>query len=773
MIKITNLTKRFGKIVALDNINLELPDTGLVGFTGFSGSGKTTMLNIIAGLDKPTEGDVEIGGTHLADLTEKGLNHYRQKVVGYDFQNATLIKSLSVRKNIELPLIVAGFSRKDIDARVAEVAELVQLKPELLKSKPMNLSGGEMERVQIARALTMNPPVLIVDEPAAMLDWENREKMILILKNISRERLVLWVSHHIPFIDKYADREIVIEGGKVKKDIIHKHKPEQAEKPAEAINYAAIKEKSKRGKSWLALFPLAVGNVFARKFMAAFVALVSCLGVGAFALVLAIENGVTAEITKMQDATIQTTPLIVSTIHRTQTNQGDNNFNGYFESIYYINENIISNEFVENVIDKIPAENVNFIWKKRVMDMHLISQPNGLEPNLVFQPMPESTVVKRYYTLVGAHSSWPTNFNDIVLVVDENGHIPADVARAFGITDKNITIDGFMARMNPTHENYAPLKIVSNNDYYEKIDNAFFRRWPADEVHHYSPHQELNITGVIRATGELQFLKSGLAYTDDLYAEIVSRNAMTYDEIISAPEIQITGENLIGKFQARAFAVGGAAVLAERESIENPADKAAILKMFGAVNGVFEIEIYVAGKAGKAGIEALIAEWNAAQTVNENKITTADFSGFATVEVIKQTDEFISVLRVLATIACIMSIFAFGGMCYIVIRERTVEIGILRAIGVSSGKVRFMFFIEIFFVSLATGIFACLLNICANAIINPILSGSFGFAGKLAVIAWWHPLALLTLAVATGIIAAFVPSLVATRKTPASALRHY
>ncbi len=219
MISIKNLNKTYGKSSskyhALKNINLELPDTGFVCILGQSGSGKTTLMNIIGSLDSYDSGSLKFKGKELKNLSEEEVAYYRSTSIGFIFQDYNVIEKLTVEENVNLALNVQGKSSLD---KVHDYLELVELKG-LEKRKINELSGGQKQRVAIARALIKEPDILLCDEATGNVDSNTSAVISNIIKKISREKLVIFITHDSDLADNYADRIINIKDGEVISDV--------------------------------------------------------------------------------------------------------------------------------------------------------------------------------------------------------------------------------------------------------------------------------------------------------------------------------------------------------------------------------------------------------------------------------------------------------------------------------------------------------------------------------------------------------------------------
>jgi|SRR3989344_3732207 len=216
IVKFENVTKKFGKITALNDVSFEIDEGEFVFLTGQSGAGKTTLLKILIADLKPTIGNVFFAGENIAKISKNKIPKHRQQI-GYVFQDYKILTERTVRENIEVALAVVGISRKDWKKRVDAVLELVGLgdRSELF---PQQLSGGEIQRVSIARALVVNPKILLADEPTGNLDWETAQNIVDLLSKINKEgKTVLLATHHEGIVERLKKRTIRLRRGMIEK----------------------------------------------------------------------------------------------------------------------------------------------------------------------------------------------------------------------------------------------------------------------------------------------------------------------------------------------------------------------------------------------------------------------------------------------------------------------------------------------------------------------------------------------------------------------------
>jgi len=220
MLEVKNLKKTYKMksaepVYALKGINITLPDKGMVFILGKSGSGKSTLLNLLGGIDKPDEGEIVLDGKSSDGYKDKDWDEYRNKYVGFVFQEYNLLPEFSVKDNIGIALELQ--KKKASDGIIDEALKKVELE-KVQKRKPMELSGGQRQRVAIARALIKEPKLILADEPTGALDEKTGNSILTLLKELSKEKLVVVVSHDRDFAEKYGDRIIEIADGEIIRD---------------------------------------------------------------------------------------------------------------------------------------------------------------------------------------------------------------------------------------------------------------------------------------------------------------------------------------------------------------------------------------------------------------------------------------------------------------------------------------------------------------------------------------------------------------------------
>ncbi len=320
MLVLKNIVKDYvagdSTVKALRGVSLDFRKNEFVSILGPSGCGKTTLLNIIGGLDRYTSGDLVIDGRSTKDFRDGDWDTYRNHSIGFVFQSYNLIPHQSVLANVELALTLSGVSRKERRARAAEALERVGLGDQIHK-RPNQLSGGQMQRVAIARALVNAPEILLCDEPTGALDTETSVQVMEILKEISKDKLIIMVTHNPELAEQYSSRIIRILDGKITGDsdpYDAAADPENATLPtveSEKTGKKKPKKQKKPSMSFFTALSLSVANLMTKKgrtFMTAFAGSIGIIGI---ALILSLSNGIQNYIDRVQEDTLSTYPLTI------------------------------------------------------------------------------------------------------------------------------------------------------------------------------------------------------------------------------------------------------------------------------------------------------------------------------------------------------------------------------------------------------------------------------------------------------------------------------
>jgi len=312
LLQLKNIVKNYAEgdntVRALRGVSLDFRKSDFVSILGPSGCGKTTMLNIIGGLDQYTDGDLIIDGVSTKRYKDRDWDTYRNHSVGFVFQSYHLIPHQSVLQNVELALTLSGVKRKERRRRAKEALEAVGLGDQLRK-RPGEMSGGQMQRVAIARALVNNPDIILADEPTGALDTETSVQVMEILKEISKDRLVIMVTHNPDLAEKYSTRIIKMLDGQITDDSAPLTQEEIAQAKAVEKQQTKVKKDRKPSMSLMTAFGLSLKNLFTKKGRTTLTAFAGSIGIIGIALIWAVSQGMHTYINLVQEETLASYPL--------------------------------------------------------------------------------------------------------------------------------------------------------------------------------------------------------------------------------------------------------------------------------------------------------------------------------------------------------------------------------------------------------------------------------------------------------------------------------
>jgi len=312
MLKLTNIVKKYkmgsDTVTALNGVSINFRKNEFVSILGQSGCGKTTLLNIIGGLDRYDEGDLNICGKSTKQFRDSDWDNYRNRRVGFVFQNYNLIPHQNVLANVELALTLSGVSKAERRRRAVEALTKVGLADQL-KKKPNQMSGGQMQRVAIARALVNNPEILLADEPTGALDSETSVQIMELLKEVARDRLVIMVTHNPDLATEYSTRIIRLLDGRVTDD----SDPYDASEEAKENEKPASKRKKKKpSMSFFTALSLSFNNLLTKKARTIMTSFAGSIGIIGIALILSVSTGVQAYIDSIENITVSSYPITIN-----------------------------------------------------------------------------------------------------------------------------------------------------------------------------------------------------------------------------------------------------------------------------------------------------------------------------------------------------------------------------------------------------------------------------------------------------------------------------
>ena len=549
MLQLKNITKDYisgdSTVHALKGISINFRKSEFVSILGQSGCGKTTLLNIIGGLDRYTSGDLIINGKSTKQFKDKDWDAYRNYSIGFVFQSYNLIPHQTILSNVELALTISGVSKKERRERAIKALEDVGLKEQIHK-KPNQLSGGQMQRVAIARALVNNPDIILADEPTGALDTKTSVQIMEILKEISKNKLIIMVTHNPELAEKYSSRIIRILDGVITDD---------SDPYEQEINPQTDKIKRRTSMKFFTAFRLSLNNLMTKKGRTILTSFAGSIGIIGIALILSISNGVQNYINKVEEETLSSYPITIqeSTVDMSSMIQNlmgessessenhedgkiystdimnemistlsskmesnnlkelkqyiettENDIKNYSNAIQY-NYNLNLNLYKEDTTNGVVKVNPSTVMNALGMGDMIEAQQNSSLSNMfgtssmsmsntdVWQEMldNEELLQSQYDVIAG---TWPKAYNEVVLIVNDDNEISDYTLYSLGLKDQKELEEKWKAVQNgeeiqeeeQTSYTYDELlnlsfKLILNSDYYQKQNNVWIDKSEDEE----------------------------------------------------------------------------------------------------------------------------------------------------------------------------------------------------------------------------------------------------------------------------------------------------
>lgn len=865
MLQLKNITKNYlsgdNEVQALKGIDIEFRENEFVSILGQSGCGKTTLLNIIGGLDRYTSGDLIINGKSTKEFKDKDWDTYRNHSVGFVFQSYNLIPHQTVLANVELALTISGVGKAERKKRAIEALQKVGLGDQLNK-KPNQMSGGQMQRVAIARALVNDPDILLADEPTGALDSKTSVQVMEILKEISKDRLIIMVTHNPELAKKYSSRIVKLLDGKIIDD-------SNPYKSSEEDVKKARNKKDKSGKAsmkFTTAVRLSLNNLMNKKGRTFLTSFAGSIGIIGIALILSLSHGMQSYINRVEEDTLSSYPLtiqeasidvtsmleammgngekeehndnkiysrpIVNNILETvstklQTNNleefkkylesGDTNIKDYINAIQYeynLNLNIYKQNEDKTYQQVNPSkvfDELGFgeMMESRQSTSSMMSGSMTMTQTDVWNEMldNQNLLQSQYDVLAG---KWPTKYNEVVLIVDENNEISDYTLYSLGIKDIKELNESMEKIKNKEKveagesESYSyddllnyKFKILLNTDYYKESGNAWQDMSNDDEYmkNVVDNAEEITIVGIIKPNEE-NVSSSGagmIGYTKELKEYVI--NKINETEIVKEqkenPNINVFTGIEFPKNQNSSFDYSQLtdeqrmymSTLSEAELAElmkNYAENSTAtydsnLSTLGVVdlNKPSTINIYPKDFESKDMITTRISEYNDKQTNDgkeENVITYTDIVGVMMSSVSTIINVISYVLIAFVGISLVVSSIMIGIITYISVLERTKEIGILRSIGASKKDVSRVFNAETLIIGLVAGLIGIVVTLLLNIPINMIIKSIVGIS-NISKLPTAGAIILVVISVGLTMIAGLIPARFAAKRDPVEALR--
>lgn len=765
MLELKNVSKSYvtGNFcqTALKNFSLKFRKKEFVSILGQSGSGKTTLLNIIGGLDHYDEGDLIINNKSTKKFTEKEWDSYRNNCIGFIFQNYNLIGHISILENIEMGMTLSGVSKKEKRKKAIESLKKVGLEKHANK-KPNQLSGGQMQRVAIARALATDPDIILADEPTGALDSKTSKQIMNIIKEISKDKLVIMVTHNKQIAEEYSTRIVELKDGQ----LISDSNPNiDAAKQPDQLNIR------KTSMSFFTALNLSFNNIKTKKGRTALTAFASSIGIIGIALILSLSNGFKIEIDNFEKESLSEAPIIISK----QAMQLDSEMVAEFQEQYTKNKkypntkkvyvlddtmetmthtNIITNDYM-NYIEKLDKKDITGIAYQKSTALNIISYNeksgyklvnNSIMGMSTWTLLPtrvnkeERGVIEENFDVIAGQIN--EDEPGLILQVDSRNQIYAKTLEQLGLNGDEVSFDDILNK---------ELKIALNDAYYIKQGDYFFHNTNYESLYNDENSITIKVQAIIRGKKSKKFLTTGtgIAYTNALVDEVISKNKES--SIVKAQESKnyniLTNEPFGEKNNTKENALG----------------------YLGAESIPVAIYIYPNNFDAKDNITTYLDAYNKnKKEVDQIKYT--DMAGMISSLSGNIMDAITIVLIAFSSISLVVSSIMIGIITYISVLERTKEIGILRALGARKKDIRRVFNAETFIIGIFSGmlgiIIARILIIPTNVIIEN--ASELSNVAKLNPI---HAIILIVISVVLTIIGGLIPASMASRKDPVEALR--
>ena len=834
---------------ALKGVSLSFREREFVSILGQSGCGKTTFLNIIGGLDHYTSGDLIINGKSTKDYSDKDWDTYRNHQVGFVFQSYNLIMHQSVLSNVELALTLTGVNKEERRKRAIDALNKVGLSDQIHK-KPTQMSGGQMQRVAIARAIVNNPDIILADEPTGALDSATSVQIMEILKEISKDKLVIMVTHNPQLADEYSSRIIRLKDGSLVSDSNPFNEQEMN------VDTSVLK---RPGMSFIMACSLSLNNLMTKKARTFLTSFAGSIGIIGIALIMSLSHGMQSYIDQMENDTMASYPIEIQANSSDMSTLMTTMMGMKKKTEGHKGSKIYSRPYVEDVLESLSSSkknnlsafksyiesnkgkefrrtakaieydyNLNLQVYNENTDSGLVQvSPNGLLDKLgmsdmmslqsqfmdsstmtndqVWLSLPESKKLRDdEYQLV--EGKWPTNYNEVVLEVDENNEITDYTLYSLGLLDQDELVKNYQKILNGETDKISKtnlksysvddilnlkFRLVLNSDLYQKVNGLWINQsenesYMQDVV---SKSPEIKVVGIIKPSESTvsQPTMGGVYYTKAMEEYVTSKteNSQIVKEQKSNPNINIftqtefaSGQkmsmsNLTNEQMMQLSSMSQEELMnymnTYNENINATYDSN--LTKLGVVDysTPTKISLYASSFDGKEKLGDLIADYNKKQKKN-NVITYNDFIGTMLSSVTSVVNIISYVLIAFVSVSLIVSSIMIGIITYISVLERTKEIGILRSIGASKKDITRVFNAETFIIGLISGVLGILITLVLNVPISVVVENMTGVS-HIAKLPVNGAVFLIFIDLVLTILAGLIPSKIASKKDPVEALR--
>lgn len=750
MLTIKNIYKSYGlkdsKYSVLKDINLSFRPNEFVAILGPSGSGKTTLLNILGGLDQYDSGDLIINGKSTKKFKDKDWDSYRNKSVGFIFQSYNLISHISILSNVEMCLTLRNTSKSVARKKAIEALERVGLKDHIHK-KPNQLSGGQMQRVAIARALVNNPDIILADEPTGALDSKTSTQIMELIKDISKDKLVIMVTHNENLADIYASRIIKLSDGVIISD----------SNPYETKEETDLYTLPKTKMSLLTALGLSLNNIKTKKGRTLLTSFAASIGIIGISLVLALSNGFQIQIDDFEKNTLTQMPIYITPEATDLKSEmalelgngedeypSDNIIKKYQYTVANAHKNKITSDYI-NYINSINNDYLNGIGYGYNANMNMIIKNDTIDyfnNNYIetsFSTNGTSDIIKENYDLLSGR--YPQNSNEALLIVDTYNRLYPYLYKDLGLKE-NSTFEDVIGK---------ELQVVSNNNFYEEADGLFITKQNYDELWNNDDNIKINITGIIRAKKDASvtlYSGSTLLINAKIEEESIDKNL---------------NSNIVKAQKEKDYNV------LNGDDFDEDDTKELAISMLGGSKDPQTIAIYPKDFISKDKIIEYLDKYNENKS-DEDKIIYTDYASTVTDLSGGIMNGITLVLVGFSSVSLIVSSIMISIITYISVLERTKEIGILRSLGARKKDISRVFNAETAIIGFTSGLMGVGIAYLLTFPINVVIKNATNL-DSVARLNIYHAVLMIIISIVITVIGGLIPAKMASKKDPVEALR--
>ena len=741
---------------ALDDVSVKFRSSEFVCILGSSGSGKTTFLNIIGGLDKYDSGDLIINGKSTKRFKDRDWDSYRNNSVGFIFQSYNLISHISILSNVELGMTLSGVSRKERKEKARDALCRVGLLDHANK-KPNQLSGGQMQRVAIARALVNDPDIILADEPTGALDSVTSVQIMDLIKEISKDKLVIMVTHNSELAKEYSSRIISLKDGKIVDD----------SNPYDEDD-SSVYSFRKTSMSFITALKLSLTNIITKKGRTLLTSFASSIGIIGIALILSLSNGFQEKIDEFERESLSQMPITISEqaieMSELMSTSDSDKYHEYTSEKFIVPKddtldkvthvNKITSSYVSYVsnVDKSLLGGISYLRSTSINvvtyngdDYQYVNNANsGIDSYSwsVFPDNPnsgEGVVDSNYDVLMGKID---TSVPGLILVVDKYNQVDKNTLRSLGFdVSKNVNFNDLLSK---------EFKVIFNDSFYQFNNGYYMMGTDYKKMYNDDDSMSIKIQAIIRCKKDKEMLSvnSGVLYTSSLVDRIIEVNKNS--KIVNDQKRSDYNILTLQKF-------------------DDSATKESVLGYLGDDSVPSYIMLYPKDFDAKEKILSYLDKYNDGKSDND-KILYTDMANMISSLSGSIMDAITLVLIAFSSISLIVSSIMIGIITYISVLERTKEIGILRALGARKKDITRVFNSETFIIGITSGLIGIGIALLLNVPINDIIY-KLSDLRDVASLSFGHAIILISVSIILTLIGGFIPAKIASKKDPVVALR--